>query len=218
MTQSAVIRMDVKEHEPPVSVRLAGLHSPGQFSRQVALEDGLFLKRSGTALVGSTLASDHEANTTDSAAIANTTAESDFDVNLTIPAARVSTGDAVTLMATGIIAGVSPLPSITFRLKLDGSTVLTIGPVSLSTVGEVRWNFDFLIVFRDASTPVSTSVWTCSRYSQLEDTLLSNVKSTATVDTSAAWDIDISAQFSSADPGNATTLESLVSEYRYVNP
>ena len=214
MTLDPVVRGTALHERPIVTVRLDGAHDPEVYGRSVALLDGEFLKRDGSRLVGASVPTaantDHEVNVADSSAVANTASETDVDVGFQIPSRKVVAGDQLKLSCSGIVAD-SGSPTLTLRLKLDGTTVVTVGPFTLTEGAETRWNTDWLVTFR--TDGVSASVWACSRNTQYSDDTIATVKGTTTIDTTQPIDVDVSAQFSAASASNTITLENFSMEF-----
>lgn len=77
--------------------------------------------------------------------------DSDFGSTYTIPASTVTSGDVLRVTAFGTY-GITGTPTLTLRLKLGTTVMLTTGTISLSAAGS--WRFD--ATMRYATTGVST--------------------------------------------------------------
>lgn len=149
------------------------------------------------------------ANTADSSGIANTTTETDFDVDYTIPAGLLDTvGNALRITVAGKVSSTGT-PDITLRLKIAGTTVKTY-TVTLAGGTDEHFQMTFLAVV--GATGASGSLRVIDLRSVVAGQLVDQSLATASLDTTTTNDIDLSAEWSAADPGNTITLELLAVE------
>jgi hypothetical protein len=147
------------------------------------------------------------ASTADSTAIANTTTETDFDVDYTIPAGLLDTvGNALRITFSGKLSDTAS-PDLTLRLKIAGTTIKTFGPITLTGGTDDHYELSFLAVV--AATGASGSLRVIDLRSVVAGQSVDQSLATASLDTTTTNDIDLSAEWSAADPGNTITLELL---------
>lgn len=152
----------------------------------------------------------------DSTAITSTSTETTFsNGTVAVPANTLKVGDRLRIRARGIITASNSTDTLTVKIKIGSSTILTVGPVDVAnsdiflldalvlvrTIGSggtiVGSGFTFLGT--PAAAPVTTVV---------EGSSASSIEST-TLDTTAAASITVTATFSSTNSGNSTLLREL---------
>lgn len=158
------------------------------------------------------------ANTTVPAAVSNTTTETDFAQNYSIPANDCQPGRVFRITAQGVYS-IPTLtnPGITIKVKA-GSTVLgTTGSNTLGTsvLTNRQWRVEFQFIC--LTTGVSGTVeagGTFTRFTSATADALWEMSNTApvTVDTTTAQTLQISAQWSAAAAANTITLRQLIVE------
>lgn len=150
------------------------------------------------------------ANTASSAAVANTTSETNFDKSYSLPAHSLQPGTVLKIRAAGRYSDTGT-PTLQLKLKAGSTTLFDLGAVTLASgVSNKRWAAEFVVVCRAAGASGSVMVTLQSAF--IDTGAVSGPGSTVTLDSTAAQVIAVSAQWSAADAANTTILETLTIE------
>jgi hypothetical protein len=146
--------------------------------------------------------------------ISNTTSETNFATNYTIPANYCVPGRVIRLTATGVWSA-NGTPNFTFRVKL-GATVVGSNTGHLVAVANMPWRVDFQIICDDVPSGSSNveaqgqiNLWSGTQASNLWS--MSNTAPIA-IATNTSQALEMSTQFDTADPSNAMTMRQFIVE------
>lgn len=158
------------------------------------------------------------ANTADSSAISNTSAETNFSLNFSCAANSLTVGKVIRIKGSGIYTSILT-PTLQLKVKYGTVTLIDFGAISAGTAVTNRaFEIDMMFVVRtigstgtvmatgnifmdNAASVVVTGTATCA-----------NNAGTTTIDTTAATNLQISATWSAASLTNTTTLENFIVE------
>lgn len=144
-------------------------------------------------------------NTADSAAIASTASEANFSLNAVLLPNFLTTGRVLRVTVSGKYSDTGT-PTLQLKLKMGSVTLLDLGAVTLgSGVSNKQFQATFLLVVR--TTGVSGTVQASLVNARLDDDLLQAIANVATVDTTIAETLQLSAQWSASSASNTATLE-----------
>ena len=149
-------------------------------------------------------------NTVDSAAIASTAVETNFDLNLALPPDFFTVGKALRITASGKYSDTGT-PTLQLKLKAGSTTLLDLGAVTLgSGVSNKQWSVEILLVCR--SSGAGGTVQASLVQARLDDDLLQAIANVASVDTTLAQTLQLSAQWGTSHASNTITQELLLIE------
>lgn len=161
------------------------------------------------------------ANTAPSGSINSTAADTAFDTKHTIPAGSCQTGRVYRVTARGVYstynAGLGNPGNITLRVKVGGTTVgATVPPGNFAnSLSNQGWRIDLNITCANyASNLVEAQGFaTISTSTSAVQTLsMSNASTIAVPSLASAQDIEVTADWGTANAGNTITLRQLVVE------
>lgn len=148
--------------------------------------------------------------------VANTTSETNFASNYSIPANDCQPGRVFRVTAQGLYSTAGTAPTLNMRVKF-GTTVLVASGTNTTSASAVsrEWRLEFQLTC--ISTGVSGSVeagGTFTRFSSTVASVLWELRNaaTVTVDTTATQTLQISAQWSAASASNTITMRQLIIE------
>lgn len=179
-----------------------------------AITDGAFLYSAGDGTLTPTatpsgLADPLYENTAASAAVSNTTAETLFDKNYTVPANFFVAGDVIKIHAQGIVTGVNSTNTFNFKLKIGSTVIAATGAINPTANDE--WQFECTLVVR---TIGASGTFVASGLEALGTpgtvTALPFLKASTAIDTTATQQIGVSCTESAASSGNSARLDVLV--------
>jgi hypothetical protein len=157
-----------------------------------------------------------KSNTSVSSAISNTAAETNFDINYSMPANSCTPGRVYRIFASGVYSTTST-PSLDFRMKV-GTTVLGATTQSLATqtgASNQQWylEFRFICITAGASGTVEPMgravIWTTNTSSTATHM---GGTATVTIDTTAAQTLQLSADWSVGSTSNTVTMRQFLVE------
>lgn len=149
-------------------------------------------------------------NTANSSAIASTASETNFSLNCALPPNFLTTGRALRITASGKYSDTAT-PTLQLKLKAGSVTLLDLGTVTLgSGVSNKQWELEIILVCR--TTGGTGTVQASLVNARMDDDLLQAIANVATVDTTAALTLQVSAQWGASDAANTTTQELLLVE------
>ncbi|MFP3786266.1 hypothetical protein, partial [Burkholderia sp. SIMBA_024] len=96
-------------------------------------------------------------NTADSAAVANTTAETNFNLSHTLPAGFLAAGTTIKAVFSGKLSDTGT-PQITHRVKFGSTTLIAFGPVNLTGGTDDHFKFEVFIVCTATGTMGNVAV------------------------------------------------------------
>lgn len=150
------------------------------------------------------------ANTADSTAIASTAAETNFNLNLALPAAYFRAGRALLVRICGVYSDILT-PTLQLKLKAGSVTLLDLGAVLLGAgVSSKVFSAVFLVICR--TTGGSGTLQTTVQSAALDGVQQPVAPTVATVDTTATQTLQVSAQWSASSSSNTTALQSMTIE------
>jgi len=121
-------------------------------------------------------------------------------------------GNLLKFHADGIISngGATAADQITLRIKVGGSTVATLAPITKSIPIGSHWHIDANATQRTIGASGSRAVHIDLVIDDNEETVIT----TATIDTTASMDVTITAEWASADADNTISLYQGFMEYK----
>lgn len=147
-----------------------------------------------------------------SSAIANTTTETIFDKNYTIPAGRLVAGSVVRIVAHGTYA-TTGTPVLTLRGRVGGVGGMNFGSASgtMAAVGTSGWNAVFVFALRAAgASGTAVPGYGAAGFVGSTDMLPSTVGATGTVNTTGTLSLVLTAQWGTASASNTINCTSIV--------
>lgn len=148
--------------------------------------------------------------------VASTAAETAFTSSYTIPAGTLGAGDVVVVRLTGLYGTNAVPPTLTLKLKLGSTTMLSSG--ALTTVGAITaggWTSDAHFVCQTAGASGTIEAQAFAEFSTAATTALTvNIKNSAaiTVDTTVDEALTVTAQWGTSDAANTITLREMIVE------
>ncbi|MBI4546904.1 MAG: hypothetical protein HY707_02915 [Ignavibacteriae bacterium] len=151
------------------------------------------------------------ANTAQSNIISNTTAETDFDKNYTLPANCLTVVKAVRVKAYGRLSTAATAPTLNLRLRYGGTLLTMTSSVTLgASLANVGWYFEGLIICRATGASGSVQPNCFANF----DTIVKcgTLTTPVTINTTTANVLKITASWGTASPSNAITLTNVTYE------
>jgi len=172
----------------------------------------------GVAAVGGKLFVNAAAST----AISNTSAETDFSLNYTLPANSLKVGQVIRLVCRGTLNTHSTAPTLIMRVKF-GATVLALTPTwtTIASTANRGWEITFdtiVTAIGTGGTVEALGVFTTSTgaaaavTNQMLDLKNATPTSPVTVNTTVAQTLQVSAKFSVASVNNSMTMRQMIVE------
>jgi hypothetical protein len=156
-------------------------------------------------------------SSTTTSAVANTTAETNFSQNYSLPANSFQAGEVVRVTARGIYSTTGAAPTLTLNVKF-GSTVLatTAAQATNANLTNLGWEirFDAICLVTGAAGSVEAQgmfTRALSGNTTVEHWDMENTAPIA-VDTTGAQTVQVSAQWSAANASNTISLRQLIVE------
>ena len=147
-------------------------------------------------------------NVAASAAVTNTTTETDFDKTVTLPASSLKVGDVIKIRAQVIATATNSTDTLLLKLKIGSTVILATAAVDVANddIGII----DVTLVVRTigaTGTFVACGLWALGVADTA--TFRPDFKASTTIDTTAAAAIAVSATWSVANAGNSCRLDIL---------
>lgn len=157
-------------------------------------------------------------NTSDSSAIASTTAETNYSLNFAIPANALTVGKTYRVRAAMTYSNTLS-PTLQIKFKLGSTTVVDLGAVSSGTSVTNR-SIISEFVFTCRSTGATGTIFAhgkmdienASSIVGSQSTVLVTNTATTTINTTASQTVQISAQWSASSASNTTTMRNFMVE------
>lgn len=180
----------------PSPVTGVGVSDATKFTSTPVIEG---LNRSNT-LKGSLIA--------DSAAVANTTVQTAFNKTVSVPVGALNVaGTVVCVTASGFLS-TTGTPSLTIRARIGSTIFAGVGSVTGNNSVDVRWNFQAMCTVRaiggSGSVQRGFGIGGVTTGAIVATTIAG---STFTLDTTVAQTVDITAQWTVADPSNTVDMD-----------
>ena len=157
------------------------------------------------------------ANVADSTAVANTTTETVFNKNITLPANSLQAGDVIKVRALVDAIGVTSTPTLNIKLNfLSGTSATTVNVMATGAVTQAASNLvevTATIIIRTVGatgTFVAEGMFTSGVPGTAVPTVWS--KGSTTLDTTQTEQVNVSATWSAASSSNTCLLRELVVE------
>jgi hypothetical protein len=149
-------------------------------------------------------------NTANSSSIANTTTETNFDTNFTLPANFFTAGRIIRLTAWGLYSA-SGTPSLTTRAKVGGFTIVPTSQGVFNNASSRSWRVDATWLVQ--STGASGAIRGTS-LGNIQDSgnLITMGNGTSTVDTTGTLLVAVSAQWGTASSSNTILCQAFCLE------
>lgn len=167
-----------------------------------------------TKLVGSaTLYNSTAASTT----ITNTSTETVFDQNYTIPANTLQVGDVIVLRGSGTVTGVTGTPTLTIKLKIGSTVIENSGAITVTT------NDSFFVeAFLTVRSVGASGTFVASGIVNVGTPNSATTKSfnlgSTTIDTTTGQLVSITATWSAASASNIVRQDILTVSRNNVGP
>lgn len=156
------------------------------------------------------------ANVAASAAITATSGETAFDKSYSIAANTLAAGDHFKVRAQGIITAQNASDTLIIRSKIGSVEIVSTG--AIEPVPNDIWVVEYDLIVRTigaSGTIVAAGTYAIGTVGTV--TAKPFLKASATLDTTAASNITVTAQWSSADAGNSTRLDVLSLQHFSLN-
>jgi hypothetical protein len=149
-----------------------------------------------------------------SSAITNTTAETVFDRNHTIPANKLASGDLLRIRVLARITGATAAPNLIMRVRIGGLTGTLVAQSTAVAVSGTQSMFLIDVTVRIDGTGASAAIQPSgmTHFQTVADSAFATAQSTGhsgtggTVDTTIANQIVVTAQWSAASASNTVEL------------
>lgn len=150
--------------------------------------------------------------------VANTTTETNFATNYTIPANDCQPGRVYRITAQGVWGDASTAPTLNIRVKLGSTQIGSTGATSVTQTSQTNrtWRVEYAIVCQTtggSGTVEGQGVFT--RFNTNEQTSVlwgMTTTSAVTVNTTTSQTLQMSAQWGTADAANTITARQIIIE------
>jgi hypothetical protein len=153
---------------------------------------------------------------TASTTISNTSSQTNFSVNTTIPAGFFTAGKAIRIQAWGLMSSNTTAATMTLTVKLGTSSLFVFGPFSTAGLNNMDWVIDAIAVCQSTGTSgnfqASGTLTSATASGDAAAITLPARFTTSTQDTTSSHTFQIAAQFSVADIHESIVMNGMLLE------
>ena len=144
--------------------------------------------------------------------VANTTTETTFATSYTLPANAIAAGKVIRVTARGVLSTAATGPTLTLRLKLDTTTLLSSGAMAVGASRANAWWFlQAEITYRGSGSPANVEIQGWVNTAFVVGTSAGNAAE-ASLATNVNRVLGVSAAWGTANASNTITMRSFVVE------
>ena len=192
--------------------------APLQFTSGTLLDTPLpgTLEYDGCSLYMTNIATQRALDRTSDVAIATVTVANTTNETVlwtaVMPANSLCTGNVFKFHCDGIIEndGAAATEEVTLRIKVNGNTIATLNPTTRSLAAGSHWHIDANATQRTLGASGSRAVHIDLNI----DDVLEEITAVATINTTLAMDVTVTAEWASADVNNTISLYQGFMEYK----